>query len=56
LVAKKWSGEIKIGEPDRIDELEWFSLDRLPDNTLPYIKTVLENYKKGIAFSEAGWE
>lgn len=56
FVVEKWEGEITIGEPNKCDSLTWFSLDNLPDNILPYILEVLENYKKGLAFSASGWQ
>ena len=55
FVVKKWDGEIMIGEPNKCDSLTWFSLDDLPDNLLPYIHEVLNNYKNGVAFSASGW-
>lgn len=56
FIARHWEGKPVIGEPDKCDELRWFSLDNLPENILPYIKTVLNNYKNKIPFSESGWE
>lgn len=56
FVTKHWKGEITIGEPDKCDELRWYPIDNLPENTLPYIQEVLNNYKNKIAFSESGWE
>ena len=55
FVVKKWDGEIEIGEPDKCDELKWFSLDNLPDNLLSYIEEAIENYKNKIPFFESGW-
>jgi ADP-ribose pyrophosphatase YjhB (NUDIX family) len=56
FVTKNWEGEISIGEHDKCDDLSWFEIDSLPENTLPYIKEVISNYKNKIAFSESGWE
>lgn len=56
FMVKNWEGEIVIGEPNKCDEMTWYSIDELPENILPYIKEVLENYKKGISFSASGWE
>lgn len=56
FVAKAWEGEPTIGEPDKCDDMGWYSIDNLPANTLPYIKEALNNYKNKIAFSESGWE
>lgn len=55
-LVKKWGGEPEIKEPHKSDKMEWFDLDNLPKNLLPYIKTALENYSKAIPFSEVGWE
>lgn len=53
--VKKWEGEIQNTEPDRCDDLSWFSFDELPANIIPYIKQALECYRKGIIYSEWGW-
>jgi len=56
FTTNKWQGEIKIGEPDKCDNLQWFPLDQLPDNIVPYIKTAIDNYRKGLVYSEFGWD
>jgi 8-oxo-dGTP diphosphatase len=56
FLAESWDGEPAIKELDKCDDMSWFSLDSLPNNTLPYVKNVLENYKDGISFIESGWE
>ena len=56
LEAQKWSGELKNREPDKCDQVAWFPLDELPENTIPYIKRALSNYRQGIWFEEYGWE
>ncbi len=43
-------------EPEKCDDLEWFPLNKLPANTIPYIKLAIENSRKGIIYSEIGWE
>jgi len=53
--CKRWRGNPVIGEPDRCDKITWFDLNKLPDNTIDYIKQVLKYYKKGIMFSKYGW-
>jgi 8-oxo-dGTP diphosphatase len=55
FTTKTWVGEPTITEPDKCDDLSWFNLDNLPENIIPYIKTALENYKKGLIYSEFGW-
>lgn len=53
--VKKWEGDIQNMEPDRCDDLSWFSLDDLPSNTIPYIKQAIECYKNRVIYSEWGW-
>ena len=55
FVAKKWKDTPKNNEPEKCDDLQWFDLDALPKNTIPYIKTAIENYRSKIIFSEYGW-
>lgn len=52
FVAEKWQGEIQNMEPEKCAELTWFDIDNLPDNFIPYLKDVVELYKKGEFFSE----
>ena len=56
FVAKKWSGEPTIKEPDKCDDMSWFPLNNLPKNTLIYILNAIKNYQHKIAFSESGWK
>ncbi len=51
----KWQGEPKIMEINKCDDLSWFSIDSLPQNMVPYVKSGIENYKNKIFFSEFGW-
>lgn len=55
FVAEKWEGEPKNMEPEKCDDLSWFLLDGLHENTIPYIRQALEYYRKGIYYSEF-WE
>jgi hypothetical protein len=50
-----WSGEITNTEPDKCDDLSWFKLDALPENTIPYIRQALEAHKNNIKYTEFGW-
>lgn len=58
VVADRWSGEIANREPHKCDDLSWFRLDELPDNTIPYVRRALENYRRGVwfdSFGRDGW-
>jgi len=52
FTCEKWSGEIKILEPEKHDEVSWFALDDLPQNIIPYLERTLERIEKKIFFSE----
>jgi len=56
FVVKKWIGNPIIMEPDKCDDMSWFSLDNLPKNLLPYIKEAIENYQSRTPFFESGWD
>jgi 8-oxo-dGTP diphosphatase len=52
FAADKWQGEPKNMEPEKCDNISWFPLNGLPENTIPYIREVLEAYRQGIYYSE----
>lgn len=56
LTADGWSGEIVIGEPDRCDLLEWFPVESLPANTIPYVAYGIRRWRDGAPFSTFGRE
>ncbi|MBT4722650.1 NUDIX domain-containing protein [Candidatus Falkowbacteria bacterium] len=53
--ASKWQGEIKNMEPEKCAGLEWFDVDKLPDNIIPYNKKVLEQIDNKKNYSEIGY-
>jgi 8-oxo-dGTP pyrophosphatase MutT (NUDIX family) len=55
VLATAWSGRIANREPHKCDDLAWFPLDRLPANTIPYVRRALENYRAGRWFDSFGW-
>lgn len=56
FTASEWQGEIKNTELYKCEELKWFPIDKLPQNTIPYIKSAIEHYLKGNDFSEFEWK
>ncbi len=53
--VNQWDGEVRNQEPEKCDDLSWFPIDDLPENTIPYIRTVLGKIKNDISYSEYGW-
>jgi len=56
FTVDKWNGEPENKEPDRCDDLSWFPLDKLPENTIRYIRQALDCVQKGTTYSEHGWK
>jgi 8-oxo-dGTP diphosphatase len=54
--ANKWSGEAANAEPEKHGELAWFTLEELPENTIPSVRAALKHIAAGKQFSEYGWE
>ncbi|HVU66611.1 MAG TPA: NUDIX domain-containing protein [Ktedonobacteraceae bacterium] len=55
LSTERWHGEPRNCEPERCDELAWYSLAHLPANMVPYVRRALENYRAGRWFDSFGW-
>ena len=53
--VQKWDGEIVNAEPEKCDEICWVNIDKLPANTIPYIRRALKNHQEAIKFDEFGW-
>ena len=56
FLAKHYIGEPKNTEPEKCDDLQWFPINNLPKNTIPYIKEAIKNFRQNIFFSEFGWQ
>jgi 8-oxo-dGTP diphosphatase len=54
--VQEWGGEPVNAEPEKCSGLLWASLDALPENTIPYIRKAIRNFRAGIVFEEVGWE
>lgn len=48
-----FTGEPKIAEPHKCDDLTWLAIDDLPDKTIPLVRKVLAEIKDGNVYSES---
>jgi hypothetical protein len=55
FTADKWEGEIKKMEPNKCEDLGWFDLENLPENTIPYVKQAINCIINKQFYSEFGW-
>lgn len=53
--ATQWQGEPTNKEPHKCDDLRWFSMEQLPENTVSYVEAAIEHYRRNVFFSEFGW-
>ncbi len=49
--CKKWEWEIKNLEIERCYNMSFFPIDNLPENTTPYIKQAITNFRNNITYS-----
>lgn len=56
FVATTWLGQPYNAEEDKCDEVSWYSLDKLPNKTVPYLLQVIAALALGEMFSELGWD
>jgi 8-oxo-dGTP diphosphatase len=52
FIATNWGGEPKNMEPDTCDDVNWFDINSLPENTISSVKDAILNYQNGISFFE----
>jgi len=54
FTAAKWQGEPSIREASKCDDLRWFPIDALPENTMHHVQEAVEHIENGVAYSELG--
>lgn len=56
MEATVWEGDPKNMEPHKHDDIGWFPISSLPQNTMPTLLHVLRMREQGLLFSEYGWD
>ncbi|GAA4936225.1 hypothetical protein GCM10023237_68300 [Streptomyces coeruleoprunus] len=54
--ATAWSGRPQVREPDRCVRWQWWPLDGLPEQMVPYTRAAIDGIRAGRAYTEMGWE
>ena len=52
FTTNTYKGIPEIMEPNKCDDLQWFDIEKLPDNTIERIKNVIKNIQKGIVYDD----
>ncbi len=55
LRADNWKGRPVIQEPDKMSDLRFFPLDKLPDNLLEHVKAAIQHIEQGVTYLDYGW-
>jgi 8-oxo-dGTP diphosphatase len=55
FTCDRYEGTIINKEPEKCGKLEYFSIDRLPSNTIDYLVDIFQNIRLGKSYSEIGW-
>lgn len=52
FLCEKFSGEVKVMEPDEITKWEWFPIDNLPKPIFFPSQKIVERYKEGVIYKD----
>lgn len=55
FLVQDWDNDPANMEPDKCDDLAWFSLDALPDRMIPYCREAMQHIAAERQFSVYGW-
>lgn len=56
FVTTEWTGKIMNKEPHKCDDLSWYDLEKLPENTISYIEHAIRQIVQEECYSEWGWK
>ena len=55
FLAKKWSGDINNNEKNKCALIKWVPIDKLPQNTIPYVKYAIKMFCQKEKFTMCDW-
>jgi 8-oxo-dGTP diphosphatase len=55
MTTNRYEGEIENHEPHKCDDLRWFPIDALPENTIDYIRVAITAFQNKEFYSQFGW-
>jgi len=55
MTTDTYEGAIQNMEPEKCDELGWFPLENLPENTIEYVRVAIDAFLRKEFYSEYGW-
>ena len=53
--AEKWSGNINNNEPNKCSLVKWVNINKIPKNTIPYVKYAIKMFFKNENFTLFDW-
>jgi hypothetical protein len=56
FICRKWTGNVSIGEPNKIAELKWFDIKHLPAKMIADRKLAIQNWIKGKFYTNHLWK
>jgi mutator protein MutT len=56
FISSDWKNEPENKEPHKCDKIEWFHMDKLPENTIGFIRHAVEQIRQNKTYSEYGWD
>jgi mutator protein MutT len=56
LHIQAWDGEPVNAEPGKCNDIRWVEVNNLPENTIPYVRQAIKNFRTGVMFEEYGWK
>ncbi len=55
FTCTQWQGSPYLAEPDKHSALRWENIEKLPSDTIPYVKQAIKHIISQSSYSEHGW-